>query len=186
MARQCPPPLYALRAGTRFTGRIYFDNLTGEELGALLYAIEGDRRYDHAIKIGKGKPRGLGSMRLRVTRITVLVSRERYRSLVEFSAPEKLEGEQALSFKRERLKAFEVWALQKAGRTQGPLSSLPHIQDYDALHNWKCAAPRYYPINFSAYSWLPRDNDAAGEPRSGKRPPAMRRARQKRGCPKGC
>jgi hypothetical protein len=186
IARQCPPPLYALRAETRFTGRIYFDNLTGEELGALLYAIEGDGRYDHAIKIGKGKPRGLGSMRLRVTGITVLDPRKRYCSLVEASAPVKLEGRQAWEFKRERLKAFEVWALQKAGRTQGSLSNLPHIQDYDALHNWSCAAPRYYPINFSAYSWLPKDNDAAGEPRSGKRPPAMQRARQKPGCPKGC
>lgn len=47
---------------TKFTGRIRFDNLTKEELGALLFAL--DLPENHYHKLGMGKPLGLGTVKI--------------------------------------------------------------------------------------------------------------------------
>jgi hypothetical protein len=47
-----------------FFFHIDFDNLTEEELGLLLYAIEPDAKFHH--KLGMGKPLGLGSVKVQV------------------------------------------------------------------------------------------------------------------------
>ncbi|MBK7245687.1 MAG: hypothetical protein IPH98_17910 [Saprospiraceae bacterium] len=55
----------ALDTKTKFSGRIRFDNLSNEELGLLLTAI--DLPPECAHKIGMGKPLGLGSIRVTPT-----------------------------------------------------------------------------------------------------------------------
>ncbi len=54
-----------VKAGVIFSGRIRFENLSEVELGALLFAL--DLPPDCAHKIGMGKPRGLGSIRITPT-----------------------------------------------------------------------------------------------------------------------
>ncbi|MBN8707071.1 MAG: TIGR03986 family CRISPR-associated RAMP protein [Bacteroidetes bacterium] len=51
-----------VKTGTRFKGRVFFNNLTRIELGALLTAIQLPEDCCH--KIGLGKPIGLGSIRI--------------------------------------------------------------------------------------------------------------------------
>ncbi len=66
--------------GTGFKGRIRFENLSKVELGALLSALQLPRGCHH--KIGMGKPKGLGSVR--ITPTLFLSNREnRYTELFE-------------------------------------------------------------------------------------------------------
>lgn len=51
-----------VNAGTRFRGRIRFENLSDKELGALLFALDLPDGCAH--KLGMGKPLGLGSVRI--------------------------------------------------------------------------------------------------------------------------
>ena len=188
--KQCPPLIEALPKETKFQGRIHFTNLNPVELGALIYALEGERalgaeaRYDHAFHIGKAKPRGLGSMKLDVTSIEVHLMTKRYSSLTKPAGKGNLIGK-----RKALLDQFKGWCMARAKGKQAeatPFTQLGHIRDYDRLHTWQQQSSiRYYPVNFNQYNWMPADNDARGEPRgpargqSGKqfRPPAMKRAR---------
>jgi len=158
---QLPPEIAALRPGTQFECRIHFRNLTPEELGALLYALEG-KNSAHTLRIGKGKPRGLGSVRCNVTSLKI-----------DDSSPQSLLGKQAPS-PRERqstrntyVEAFQKWAKLKSGTSSG-FSEIDHIRSYDNLHWWKEGEPqiRYYPVNFEQYNWMPNTEvtNTAGEP----------------------
>ncbi|AEB10599.1 RAMP superfamily CRISPR-associated protein [Desulfobacca acetoxidans] len=82
--------------GAVFTGRIRFTNLTGWELGLLLWGLElddlppfdaeGKRTPDlKAHKLGMGKPLGLGSVKIRVTGMALMQPARRYG---EFTWPE--------------------------------------------------------------------------------------------------
>jgi len=51
-----------VKAGTKFRGRIRFENLADKELGAMLYALDLPAGCGH--KLGMGKPLGLGSIRI--------------------------------------------------------------------------------------------------------------------------
>lgn len=55
-----------LRAGLRFHFRIYFENLSDMELGALLWALKlpGESRENYCHNLGMGKPYGMGAVKL--------------------------------------------------------------------------------------------------------------------------
>lgn len=60
----------ALKAENKTTFRIYFENITGEELGGLLFCVN---LSDEAIhRIGKGKPLGMGAVKTSVTGVNIL------------------------------------------------------------------------------------------------------------------
>ena len=188
--KQCPPPIEALPKETKFQGSIHFTNLNPVELGALVYALEGERslgseaRYEHAFHIGKAKPRGLGSMKIEVSAIEVHLMTQRYASLTKPAGKGDL-----VSKRKVLLDQFKGWCMARAkGKLPEsiPFTQLGHIRDFDKLHTWqKQSSIRYYPVNFNQYNWMPADNDARGEPRgpargqSGRqfRPAAMKRAR---------
>ena len=58
-----------LAAGNRFRFQISFDNLSETELGTLIYAIELESGMAH--RLGRGKPLGLGSVRIEVKDILI-------------------------------------------------------------------------------------------------------------------
>lgn len=67
-----------VRVQLKFVGRIRFENLSAEELGALLFVL--DLPENHYHKIGMGKPLGLGSVK--ITPKLIITSRlERYSKL---------------------------------------------------------------------------------------------------------
>ena len=69
-----------VRPNAQFTFRVYFENLTDEELGALLWALE--LPADCAHKLGMAKPLGLGSARISVLQLTLTDRRQRYAALL--------------------------------------------------------------------------------------------------------
>lgn len=77
-----PDPINPISSGTIFSGGcIRFENLTKEELGALLFALQLPEECCH--KIGMGKPLGLGSVRLNVEKLTIIDRKERYEKIFD-------------------------------------------------------------------------------------------------------
>lgn len=70
----------ALKPNNIFTGRVRFENLSKEALGALLFAL--DLPKDCCHKIGMGKPLGLGTIRIDVTHLHVSDRKKRYNELL--------------------------------------------------------------------------------------------------------
>ena len=56
-----------LKDGNKFKAKIRFKNLSAEELGALIMVFDLNGATNAAYKIGKGKPLGLGSIRIKPT-----------------------------------------------------------------------------------------------------------------------
>ena len=135
-----------VRKGTRFTGRIHFENLAPAELGALLHAL--DLPQDCAHKLGMGKPLGLGSVRITPV-LQLLDVNARYASWAD-TGVRSSDGQE---FKE----AFERFILCHAGKTQETLmdgqSGLRKIARLDALFHmlgWdkkpSAAATRYMTV----------------------------------------
>ncbi|MEJ9152468.1 TIGR03986 family type III CRISPR-associated RAMP protein [Bacillus smithii] len=61
-----------LNKGIRFTFRIYFEQITEEELKRLLWTLSiGGNESSHCHKIGMGKPIGLGSIKIKVDQVKI-------------------------------------------------------------------------------------------------------------------
>lgn len=73
-----PDSIKAVRPGTKFSGRVRFDNLTREELGCLLIALELPENCCH--KLGMGKPLGLGSVKISPV-LKIINRKKRYQNL---------------------------------------------------------------------------------------------------------
>jgi CRISPR-associated protein (TIGR03986 family) len=99
-----------VQTGTKFTGRIHFENLSDVELGALLFALELPDGCCH--KIGMGKPLGLGSIRITPT-LHLSTREKRYTDIASewsFDLPEsKEEGKNIEHFKN----AFATYVLNQ-------------------------------------------------------------------------
>ena len=169
VASQLPPPVYALKEETSFKGKIHFRNLAPEELGAVIFALEGaddGQGYNHTLRIGKGKPRGLGNVKGKVTKI-------------ELDADPRLLLDGTWTTSPSDAKAhvgkFQAWVKKKAGTE---FWQTVYIKSYRQLHHWQGGSQiRYYPINFAQYGWLPGTarGNTKGDP-DGQRPPAMKSA----------
>jgi CRISPR-associated protein (TIGR03986 family) len=173
---QLRAPVLALPVGSEFTGCIHFENLSDEELGALLFALAGPPEtagspgyYDHCIKVGKGKPRGMGSMKARIDALEFR-NPTYYDSLDAEAAPYVPAGKLG-----DYIGKFREWCAKHAGK---PFHDIPHVRDYIHLHTWPgTPSLRLYPINFKDYGWLPKDNTDPDEARGGRRPKSLPRAR---------
>jgi CRISPR-associated protein (TIGR03986 family) len=166
---QLPPPIEALPKGTKFTGCIHFENLSPPEVGALLYAMSGDEKHPLCLKIGKGKPRGLGSVQFTLNGLDWLEPQRFYGSLEEVNPYKTIKTHVFVE-------AFQNWCKGMPPRATD-FNQIPHIRDYIQLHTFPDRdSVRYYPANFSNYGWLPNDNAHPDEPK-GSRPTAMKRAR---------
>jgi CRISPR-associated protein (TIGR03986 family) len=115
----------AIKAGCVFNGRIRFENLTNEELGALLFALQLPDGCFH--KLGMGKPLGLGSVFIK-SELHLSDRHNRYGKLLDdrgmWHMPAK---ETSIDFK----KKFETYMLQKLGQSVTSLwetERLSHLQ----------------------------------------------------------
>lgn len=59
----------ALKAGNKTNFRIYFENITGDELGNLLFCL--NLQEDALNRIGKGKPYGMGAVKTEVKGVNI-------------------------------------------------------------------------------------------------------------------
>lgn len=87
--------IHPLDAGSKFSGRIRFMNLSEAELGALLFILNLPEGHYH--KIGMAKPHGLGSIRIE-TKLNIIERDERYKSLGSSGVKEDKAEEYIKSF----------------------------------------------------------------------------------------
>ncbi len=117
-----------VRAGVRFKFRLYFENLSAIELGALIWTLtlpgEPGRQYRHSI--GMGKPLGLGAIKLepnlflstREQRYSTLFEESGWREAVKPIASEEMAhyAQQFDAFAREQIGAKELSSLAAVER----------------------------------------------------------------------
>jgi CRISPR-associated protein (TIGR03986 family) len=109
-----------VKHGTKFEFRVHFENLSKEELGALLWAL--DLPAKHAHKLGMGKPLGLGSVRITPT-LHVYERASRYKELFAGDGWQ-LGAEQRLTT-TDAKKAFEDYILVRLDAAEFDGSARP-------------------------------------------------------------
>lgn len=92
-----------------FITQLNFRNLKSEELGALLIALGQDNKYPIILKLGAGKPVGLGSMIVEITEADLLQNQSDLRT--RYSSFERLSNQFLTG---ESLKIFIGNTVQKA------------------------------------------------------------------------
>lgn len=164
------PVMQPMPTGTVFAGRVHFDNLTPAELGALLVSLCPGLFWDNANaygwKVGKGKPRGLGSM------APVIEALELRRT-----APEAYSnlGESVM---RNALVEIDTLVAAFRSRLNAKYPAAGFVLDLQELLRFPAAdpSPRDYLPPGGDYGWMPAFGNEAGEANN-LRPRAMRRAR---------
>lgn len=99
-----------------FTTQLTFKNLTSAELGTLLVALGQDSEYPIALKIGGGKPIGMGTMTVNVEAVTKVDStqalRDRYTHYT-LSESNRLTGEPLQQFMQQMIQAAHRELIQE-------------------------------------------------------------------------
>ncbi len=124
-----------VKAGARFTFRIYFDNLREYELGALAWVLQIGASDAHRLKLGMGKPLGMGSIRLQ-SKLTLIDRTERYGSLLNEATWASGEQQNTLAH---FAATFEKWVLvDKQINSPGVqrMSELGRIAEFLKLLSW--------------------------------------------------
>jgi CRISPR-associated protein (TIGR03986 family) len=73
---------HPLRAGVKFQFKVYFDNLNAEELGAMMWVLSLASDEHLRLKIGMGKPLGMGAVAIR-PKLFLEQPEKRYSTLLE-------------------------------------------------------------------------------------------------------
>lgn len=108
------PVQQAARAYT-FTTQLQFKNLKPEELGTLFVVLGKDSKHPIAIKVGGGKPIGMGTMTVDITQARILEKFEDLRARYSQYAPSDnnlLTGERLQKFIQEKIKIAHSQLIQ--------------------------------------------------------------------------
>ncbi len=154
---QCPPPLCCLQ-DVKFRCRLEFENLSPEELGCLLFVLQGNGNgTGHTLAFGMGKPRGFGCCQVTDLTVTREDPRARYSSLTP-SPSQKISESQHAKW----IQAFQEWC-EKMHADHIPFQDMEHIRDFLHLHSWPSTeSVRYYPPNFDQYNpSFPRNTESS-------------------------
>lgn len=127
-----------LRAGVEFDFRVRFDNLSNEELGALLWVLQlgADSRY--RLKVGMGKPLGMGAVKViprlhlidRVARYSTLFDEDNWvTGLQEEEIARRTQQESVVAFER-----FIIAQVKAPGATS--LEELSRVRQLLTLLGW--------------------------------------------------
>jgi len=124
-----------IRKGVKFRSRIVFENLTKEELGALLFILDLPKNCFH--KLGMGKPLGLGTVQ--ITPYLYLIDRERrYKSLFDGETwnTALYKNDDIEPFKR----IFEQYILKKISKIEKSstqsLWEIPRLKQLRTMLKW--------------------------------------------------
>lgn len=96
-----------------FTTELHFRNLLAEELGTLLIILGQDSKYPLALKVGGGKPIGMGTMTVNIDRIEKPQSLIQRYSSYQVSETDELTGEKLAQFKQKNIQAAHSRLIQK-------------------------------------------------------------------------
>lgn len=119
-----------VKAEVTFKGRIRFENLSDEELGALLWVLRLPEGHVHAL--GMGKPLGMGSVRITPT----LVVSDRAQRYAALFAGDGWQLAEAVTMPDKFLQAFESYVLGKL--TAGDKGSAVTLAEVDRIRQLLC------------------------------------------------
>ncbi|MBN2281012.1 MAG: TIGR03986 family CRISPR-associated RAMP protein [Candidatus Marinimicrobia bacterium] len=120
ISKQLYQAIKPIDEGATFKGRIRFENLTDEELGALMFVINLPNECCH--KIGKGKPYGLGSIKIK----SQLHLSDRKKRYSDFFA--ELNEVPAPSDPSKFTSIFEKLVMEKLNETSGSLWNIDRLK----------------------------------------------------------
>jgi CRISPR-associated protein (TIGR03986 family) len=122
-----------LRAGVRFQFKIHFENLSDIELGALLWVLRVAAQDEYRLKLGMGKPLGMGAVRIAAK--TYLVDRtQRYQQLfLEDNWASGLKEDPAAAGK---IAAFEQFILNGLEQPAKRLEDVERVQSLLTMLRW--------------------------------------------------
>lgn len=123
-------PLRPLQPGSTFQGRIYFDNLSEIELGALLFVLDLPEGCCH--KLGLGKPLGLGSVALKVE-LTTIDRQQRYQKLFAQGMDQWNTGERPEGDLEQFKTAFQEEMARQLELKDGNLWENPRLRHLKAM-----------------------------------------------------
>jgi CRISPR-associated protein (TIGR03986 family) len=136
----------ALDAGSSFRFTLRFENVSDVELGALLWVLQlcdddkhPDRQY--RLKLGMGKPLGMGAVRLAIESSQIVDHQARYRNLFNSNGDAWAHGATPLEPTQieAALRAFETYVLNNCGETKpksGRLADTLRMQMLLAMLSW--------------------------------------------------
>ena len=116
------------QAGTEFTFKteLHFKNLTAAQLGTLLIALGQDSAYPMALKLGGGKPVGMGTVQVSIPALEVIQNvRDRYAHYTP-PATTTLTGEAVTRFIHEKTQAAK----------DSKLVEMPQLQALAEILKW--------------------------------------------------
>ena len=127
-----------IKEGQSFTFNIHFENLRAEELGALLWVLDKAADPKYQLKLGMGKPYGLGSIGL--TYQTALTNREaRYDDL--FDGDSWQSGRVADTTQIDQLEKartqFARWVLANDEASKDDVDQNARIQEFLTMLSWE-------------------------------------------------
>jgi len=95
------------QAGREYTFKtqLHFKNLLPEEIGTLLIVLGQDSKYPLALKVGGGKPIGMGTMTVTIDKIKQPQSLKQRYSSYEISEADEVTGEKLAQFKQQNIQA---------------------------------------------------------------------------------
>ncbi|QYX33996.1 RAMP superfamily CRISPR-associated protein [Sphaerospermopsis torques-reginae] len=103
------------QAGREYTFKteIQFKNLLPEELGTLLIVLGQDKKYPIALKVGGGKPIGMGTMTVNVDKINQPQNLKQRYSTYEISEDDELNGAKLVQFIQKYIQIAHSRLIQK-------------------------------------------------------------------------
>lgn len=127
-----------VRAGVRFQFRLQFDNLSDRELGALLWVLRLGADEQHRLKLGMGKPLGLGAVKIEPT-LHLIDRVARYRQLFadnDWASGSKT-AEEATAADGRAIEEFKKFVLDsQAQANTKKFEELERIKQLRALLEW--------------------------------------------------
>ncbi|MBW4641464.1 MAG: CRISPR-associated protein [Goleter apudmare HA4340-LM2] len=103
------------QAGREYTFKtqLHFKNLTAEELGTLFIILGQDSKYTIALKVGGGKPIGMGTMTTTIDKIHQPQNLKQRYSSYNLNQSDELIGEKLQQFIKENIQAAHSRLIQK-------------------------------------------------------------------------
>lgn len=113
--------------GSKFRGKIRFENLTKEELGSLLFTLNlpKEDNKEYAYKLGMGKPLGLGSIKIN-SKLYISDRKKRYTELFGDILPE-------LKLSDNYINSFQNYVIEKISYSKSNLWENDRLQELLAI-----------------------------------------------------
>jgi CRISPR-associated protein (TIGR03986 family) len=155
-----------VKPGTQFRFTVHFENLSRVELGALLWVLHIAGQDEYRLKLGMGKPLGMGAVKLEHT-VMLSDRAQRYRTLFTDRQWATGSAPMTAALQQECTRQFEQYILDRLTGDEQHLQEVPRIQALLTMLRWPGPDPRV-----TRYMEIERDTEneyiRAARPRGNK------------------